>query len=273
MARLKQLSLFEEENPPSPPVFQPFHSEGTEIVVSNQASSDHVPRSQQKLEAERFTEFAAWLQRSLQPFLAKPLIVKRMYGKTRYVAMKQEGLEIVLRIHRRFIDAPDPVCEALVGWLKGPRRKPPKLITQYIHELSTLSAAEQRLRKPREDLPTLGKHYNLEELYRTVNDTFFGGTCKVAIGWGKKPVNRARSRHLGSYSAALHRISIHPLLDTPQVPEYVLSFVIYHELLHSIQPPGTHHPHDKAFRDAERMHPEYRKVKEWEKEAFSSVRC
>ena len=183
MEKWKQLSIFDREIP-QPEQLQPLPTDLPREYANTEALPPRsLTRKQRKLEEEQFEELSKWLYGSLQPFLTKPLIVKRAYGKTRYIAMKQEGQEIVLRIHTRFIDAPESVREAVVGWLKGPRRKPPKLVQQYIHEFSTLAATEQRLQSPRDDLNTQGKFFDLGVLYRQVNDQYFSGSCRVAIGW------------------------------------------------------------------------------------------
>jgi len=272
MSQQKQLSLFEEPEAPKPaepPLLGPKPPDESDGAPS----PSHVTRAQQKQDVQRFMEYAEGIRTALQPHVAKRLVVKRIYGRTRYVSMKQEGQEIVLRLHRRFADAPDAVQEALLGWLKGPRRKAPKIIDQFIHELSTLIAAEQRLLPPRTDLQTQGSNHNLTKMYDEVNEKYFGGTCRVAIGWGRQnKKKKAQSRHLGSYSATHHRITINPILDSHLVPGYIVSFVIFHELLHSRQPPGTRRPHDKAFRDAEKSHPDFQRIKDWEKDKFGLTR-
>ena len=275
MKRLDQLSLFEETKPPPKPPLEQVRELPPEPEPILPPSSRRTvgPRKLQKLDAERFDELAVWLHNALQPFVSRKLVVKRIYGRTRFVQMKVETGEMVLRLHRRFIDAPEPVRDALVNWLKGPRRKPPKLVELYIHELSTLAATEQRLHQPRTDLEVVGKYYRLDELYNDVNQTYFGGSCRVAIGWGRRTILAAKSRHLGSYSAAHHRITIHPILDDNRIPLFVVQFVIFHELLHSRQSPGTRRPHDKSFREIERSHPDFQRVKEWEKDYFGKARC
>ncbi|MDK9700100.1 MAG: hypothetical protein OEM52_08145 [bacterium] len=273
MPRLQQLSLFELTKPESEKESVPSALFQSRQEPESLPAPPPPSRSQRKLERLRFEELADWLHRELATKITRELIVKPLHGRTRFVSMKTEGKVMMLRLHRRFIDAPDPVREALLTWLKGPRRKAPKLVQQFIHELSTLAATEQRRLPLRSDLPTYGKHYDLTAKFQEVNNRFFSGACRVAIGWGKQVRKHAKSRNLGSYSAAYHRIAIHPLLDDPKIPEFVVKFVIFHELLHALQSPSIRIYHDNEFREAERSHPDYERVKQWEKEYFGRIRC
>ncbi|MCX7835522.1 MAG: hypothetical protein N2450_05575 [bacterium] len=228
-------------------------------------------KQQKLLEETNFQLLCQWLKNQLQPYFTNPLEIRKIRGRTRFISLKKEGKIMMLRIHHRFTQAPDCILQSLVQWLKGPRKKPPKLIEQYITELSVLTARIQRNTLPQKQYHTQGTYYDLSKLYNEVNETWFGGSCNVSIGWGRKGPKRARSRHLGSYSAQYHRVFIHPILDSPDVPEFVIRFVIFHELLHSHQPPSHKNPHDTNFRIVERSHPDYERVKQWEKEFFGKV--
>lgn len=226
---------------------------------------------QKLIDETNFQALVSWLKEQLQSHYTLPLEIRNIHGRTRYVSLKKEGDFMMLRIHRKFAQAPDFILHALVNWLKGPRKKPPKLIEQYIAELTTLAARAQRNTNPDFTLLTKGKFFDLKKLYDAVNEEWFGGVCNVSIGWGRSGPLNARSRHLGSYSAPFHRILIHPLLDNESIPEFVIRFVIFHELLHSRQPPGIKNPHDMAFRIVERTHSDYLRMKQWEKDFFGKA--
>ena len=73
-----------------------------------------------------------------------------------------------------------------------------------------------------------------------------------ALSWSK---TRSR-RRFGHMDDAHGCIVISRVLDDPDVPEHVLDFVVYHELLHIVHPPvrgsgSKRIIHHKAFRDAE----------------------
>jgi predicted metal-dependent hydrolase len=71
-----------------------------------------------------------------------------------------------------------------------------------------------------------------------------------------------RSIHYGSYHFATRTITIHPILDSPTVPDWFVRFVIFHELIHAVLPEpvmvnGRRKIHDPQFRQMEESHPDY----------------
>ncbi len=61
------------------------------------------------------------------------------------------------------------------------------------------------------------------------------------------------------------RITVSPLLDSAQAPEYVLEFVLYHELLHhqNAARDWRGHPHGEDFPEREQRHPESVEAEAW----------
>lgn len=107
-------------------------------------------------------------------------------------------------------------------------------------------------------------------LAHQVNQEYFQGERKVPVMWGRYHRRRRppRSLQLGSYDPQRRRIRIHPVLSQYWVPQYVLAFVIFHEFLHDAVPPervGRRTVfHTRRFRELERRHPDYQRVKDWE---------
>ncbi len=95
------------------------------------------------------------------------------------------------------------------------------------------------------------------------------------ITWSK----RRAIRTLGVCYAMYRVISISPALDSLDVPEDCLDFVVYHEFLHlRVGVKIGKRNHNKCFRDQERMFPDYERVnrdlvkllKRWIGTGFSS---
>jgi len=88
-----------------------------------------------------------------------------------------------------------------------------------------------------------------------VNTTYFSGRLeKPELCWS--PV-RAR-RVLGSYQERYDRLIISKVFDTPQVPEFVLDYLMFHELLHKFlgigrREDGKRCMHGKEFRSIEKQ--------------------
>ena len=76
-----------------------------------------------------------------------------------------------------------------------------------------------------------GRHHSLEKIYRELNGIHFNNQIEIArIGWG---LRRSRKR-MGHYDPAHHTITLSPVLDAPGVPEYVVQYIVYHEMLHAV---------------------------------------
>jgi hypothetical protein len=86
---------------------------------------------------------------------------------------------------------------------------------------------------------------------------FAGCLERPALHWAPT-VSR---RRLGHYIRARDLVCLNPLLDDPRVPEFLVEFVLYHELLHKkhgTRPgEGRRHSHTPEFRADERRHPAF----------------
>ena len=72
----------------------------------------------------------------------------------------------------------------------------------------------------------------------------------------------------GVYVQDARIIRIHPTLDRPEVPEFYVAAVVFHEMLHQAVPVvevgGRRVVHGKEFRRRERVYPDHARAKEWE---------
>jgi hypothetical protein len=94
----------------------------------------------------------------------------------------------------------------------------------------------------------------------------------VRIKWSSASRDRRRSGiRLGTWHTGRREIKCHPTLDRPEVPEYVLRNLIFHELLHGLigvrRDPrtGKRVMHGPDFKRLERAHPDYDRAKAWTK--------
>lgn len=65
---------------------------------------------------------------------------------------------------------------------------------------------------------------------------------------------------------------MHSALDHPEVPEFFVRFIIFHEMLHAelkVQDKrGRRCIHSREFRRREHAHPDFERAKKWEREFF-----
>ena len=114
---------------------------------------------------------------------------------------------------------------------------------------------------PEPDAAARGQVHDLEASFHRVNSEYFGGLLKKpALRWGSV----ASTRTYGKYRFTQDLLTISPSLDAADIPEWVLDFVVFHELLHKalgLTPKaGRQYAHTPEFRAAERAHPRYREA-------------
>ena len=237
--------------------------------------------------ADLFTTTQEERRDRLESILNAP--VKLRYGRSGtqpVVARSPTKLELkreprlkggrVLILHKSFEDADTEVWEDLASWLRNGRRsraacqrldawldrlrvdpKPPKTVARPVGDMHRLDEIAQRV---------IADHLS-EELKdrRTPN-----------ITWTPKKRSTARrGLRLGSYDASRDLVRIHSVLDQAAVPEWVVAFVVYHELLHAVIPSkrsGRRLIHHSAeFRKREAAHPDFLRVTRWENKHISRL--
>src|ERR1700689_2946450 len=126
-------------------------------------------------------------------------------------------------------------------------------------------------RKPPQLRP-LGGHYDLNTIYDDLNASYFGSKLDLGITWfGSAQRKARRHRKLGLYCFQSKVVKIHRLLDQPHFPPYFISYVVYHEMLHSVCPPvkakrGRYQIHHPDFKKREKQFAQYAAAKRWEEE-------
>lgn len=203
------------------------------------------------------------LHNKLERELKRPVYLTLTKNRVSMVRTQSTIRGLSIRLHSSFLDAPQQVFRALVRWLKNPKKPAGRELQTFINELMAKNAT---VKTPERVLRSKGKIYDLACIAARVNEEYFDSRLKYFITYGRDTSRKAvRSRRLGSYRHSEKLIVIHPILDAPNVPEYVVEFTIYHEMLHSLQPPTQRRVHDRVFHEAEKRHPHYEEVHEWQK--------
>ena len=136
------------------------------------------------------------------------------------------------------------------------------ILTNPIQEKAK-KARTARGRGPKPAIPK-GRWQNLDVNFDRLNARYFGGKLeRPRLAWSAK-----RSRHiLGRYDATYHTIFISPLFDSPRTPDFVLDFILYHELLHVKYPSRASNcrmlTHTPEFRAEEVRFEGYHTATEW----------
>ncbi len=151
-----------------------------------------------------------------------------------------------------------------------------KLITAYQKNeprAEALAAAFIPPKKKRStENKTAGQFYDLETVFNNCNEHRFEGKMPrpAILTWSA----RSNKRVMGSYDIKNDVLSINRALDSADVPDFVLDFIMYHELLHKAlgvktDSAGRNRAHSAEFRRYEQSHPDYLRAQEFIKN-FSS---
>lgn len=166
-----------------------------------------------------------------------------------------------------FLEADAEVLRSLASFITGRSKKTPSLLRSFV--ASHHSKIRKAPAKPRRVvLRHSGRYFNLKELFNRVNRDYFANKVNCHITWGaRRLVRRQSSIKLASYSERTKIIRINPVLDRSYVPQYVLTGIIYHEMLHhylgieSLN--GRQMAHTKRFRRFEKKFRHYHDMLTW----------
>ncbi|MEI2583219.1 M48 family peptidase [Scytonema sp. PRP1] len=197
---------------------------------------------------------------------AQPLnIVVELTHLTGIYKCKRSLVEATFTLSEGFINANDDTLEALVkAALFGKCQQTTRLIRDY--------AASEEYSSVLIELDLItevivenarGKCYNLDELFDKVNREYFASSLvKPRLIWSQ--INTYRK--LGHYEPARDRVMIALTLDDARIPEFVVEFVLYHELLHKSHGAtwvnGRRMVHTPEFRRDERKFKLYKEAEE-----------
>jgi hypothetical protein len=118
-----------------------------------------------------------------------------------------------------------------------------------------------------------GTTYDLDEIFAGLNRQYFAGTIP-------KPVltySAAKTyRILGHHDSTHKHITISCSLDSPDVPRYVIEYVVFHEMLHIAHPTkhvnGRRYNHTPAFKRDEQKFAHYTRAELWIERNVSRLR-
>src|SRR6267143_3097036 len=179
---------------------------------------------------------------------------------------------IFVRLSDLFQTAPPEVIRALAFLLvarllsrKAPRDQE-RIYRSYAFSPQLLRASDiaRRQRGRKVVSSAHGKVYDREKIFARLNRRYFDGEMeKPVLTWSQR---RARSI-LGHHDAAHDIITISKTLDSREVPEWFVEYILFHEMLHIKHPAriinGRRYYHSPAFREEERSFPTYQHAQEW----------
>ncbi|OLE55581.1 MAG: hypothetical protein AUG51_02590 [Acidobacteria bacterium 13_1_20CM_3_53_8] len=178
---------------------------------------------------------------------------------------------VYVRLSDIFKNAPANVQRALAFILvsKMLARKAPevheRVYREYAFSPEILRASDlaRRQRGRKRTSTVRGRVYDLDRMFQKLNRHYFdGGITRPALTWSLRKTRRI----LGHHDAAHDMIVISKTLDSTEIPEWFVEFILFHEMLHIKHPArlikGRRYYHTNAFRAEEQRFPYYEEAQE-----------
>lgn len=209
------------------------------------------------------------IQEYLETLSGQKLRLKINDNRSTMLSVKWEPDCTKVSLHKMFLQAPSNVMEQLACYISRDKDKVPKAVRSYIEE--NLKKLDYSHTLSKHSLRSQGKVYNLQEHYDALNDEYFKGKLSLLITWFGKMLTRSSPRSrltLGLFHDQLKLIKINRFLDADSVPEFMLDYVIYHEMLHYVCPSyidekGIHRIHSKEFKAREAEFQFFKEAQDW----------
>ncbi|MGC9357448.1 MAG: hypothetical protein ACP5GX_06265, partial [Anaerolineae bacterium] len=188
-----------------------------------------------------------------------PALISFAYVSYLYRARKKDdGLHVT--VHEGFIGAPGKVLKALACTVLLKKREPYRRTVSDYATSEAFAEIVMAMELTTDDVEpvTQGRYFDLEEVFERVNATYFDGQqSRPKLTWNRT----ITGRKLGHYDPLRDIVMVSVTLDAPGVPDYVVDYVMYHELLHKDLGidvvNGRRYSHTPEFRAAEERFQEY----------------
>jgi len=203
--------------------------------------------------------------RELRPRTPPPgfLIEYRPFANVNsFIRRQDSGIQV--RMSDLLEGAPAPVQEALAFILLSKLYRktiPEKYNRRYRLFLNRADVRRKmlllrQLRGRKRVSTARGDCYELEEIFEDLNRRFFDGLlARPELSWSPT----ASRTMLGHFDPAHNAIIISRVFDRPEIPRFLVEYIVFHEMLHLRHPVEHRHSrrcvHTRDFKEAEKGFP------------------
>ena len=150
------------------------------------------------------------------------------------------------------------------------RRKIPREMNEAYNEfiksedIRERASDHKRTRGRKVVTTSKGEIYDLDLIFASLNERYFGGWIrKPTLTWSAQKTYRI----LGHHDATHDHITISKSLDSRKVPQFIVEYVVFHEMLHIAHPAkninGRRYNHTPEFKNDERRFAHYAEAERW----------
>jgi hypothetical protein len=206
-------------------------------------------------------------QQKLEREIGKKLKLKINENKSTMLSVKWEPGCTRVSLHKFFLQAPKNVMDGLACYIRREDKRMAPEVTTFIEENTKKLDYSKDIDKRK--LVVQGDVYNLDEMMDAINKRYFNNKLKLHITWFGNADKKNKSKvTFGLYQEPLKLIKINRVLDNAKYPQYLLSYVIYHEMLHHVCPPyvngnGKNMIHNQEFKLREAEYHDFDRAQRW----------
>jgi hypothetical protein len=179
---------------------------------------------------------------------------------------------VFVRISEMCREMPENAQKALAFILvaKLLRKKVPaearKIYSSFVKTVEIQAkAVENKLAKGRKVITSAkGETYDLDKIFERINLLYFQNQiAKPTLTWSARKTYRI----LGHHDSTHKTVAVSRSLDNKKVPQFVVEYIVYHEMLHIFHPTinrgGRRYNHTPAFRLDEKKFAYYEEAESW----------
>ena len=186
------------------------------------------------------------------------------------------GIEIELSdyLENAPISVLNDECTAIVAWSRGKKYVQPESLSDYIRSADFIVGNRPTyLRRCRTvSMTQQGKSKNLIDSVERLMDMELVYDTDIRNSFFTWATHMAKFK-FGQCNQTFRVVSVNPDLDSDSVPDEVVDYVVYHEILHLRQDPTKNRrPHNAQFRSWEHMFPDYDSMEEYLKKFYTKRR-
>lgn len=169
---------------------------------------------------------------------------------------------MTLQCNLGFLHADRKVWRAMMSSALHQKPKPNRLIVETFARSDAFRSVQAHLHTYLSSTAHIGHVHNLETSFQRVNEQYFDGALpRPILQWN----TQITKRMLGHYNPGTDTVTLSITLDSPEVPPFVIDFVMYHELLHKRHGIHTTNGHRRIhtphFRQDERAFIRYKEAR------------
>jgi predicted metal-dependent hydrolase len=180
----------------------------------------------------------------------------------------REG-RLLVRLSDLLEGAPDAIVRAIAHILLAKMYRKPidrahaARYRKYVgsHEVANKAHLVRQMRGRKLLNSPKGRIYDLDSIFEDLNRRFFHGLMgRPRMSWSPTKTRRI----LGHYDPAHNAIVISRIFDHPAIPQYVVEYIVYHEMLHLKHPVRLRGSrrcvHSAEFRAEEELFPDLQRA-------------